>query len=323
MNLMCPAWLILLPVGSAENLAGQRIAMVYASPALAESAEQVACRLGVRLAVVPELGEVPGESASDAVRRSEEALSGIADLHRGETVVVIAPGLALGRELVLESSSGPVELEHDGYGWTVLPNANAVTLATYEQAAERFRASIPTTAKGPLLEIFELLGTHLQPGATVLELGSGTGRDALELEGLGYRVRRTDGAASFVEMMRADGQQADRLNALTDEFGGPYDLVFADAVFLHFDRDRLAMVLRKAAKAAGLLAFSLREGEGVEWSYRHLDLPRHITKWQEPALRQLLTTCGWTPLAVLHGQTPVGGWFYVLARRTDEIPERE
>jgi SAM-dependent methyltransferase len=243
----------------------------------------------------------------------------MADLHRGETVVVIAPGLSLG----LEPGSGPVELEHDGYGWTVLPNSNAVTLATYEQAAERFRASIPTTANGPLLEIFELLRTHLQPGATVLELGSGTGRDALELEGLGYRVRRTDGAASFVEMMRADGQQADRLNALTDEFGGPYDLVFADAVFLHFDRGQLAMVLRKASKVAGLLAFSIREGEGDEWSYRHLDLPRHITKWQEPALRQLLTTCGWTPLSVLRGQTPVGGWLYVLAQRTDDIPERE
>jgi SAM-dependent methyltransferase len=310
---MCPAWLILLPVGSAENLAGQRIAMVYASPAVAESAEQVAYRLGVRLAVVPELGEVPGESASEAVRRSEEALSGIADLHRGETVVVVAPGLSTA--LGLELGGRPVELEHDGYGWTVLPNANAVTLATYEQAAERFRASIPTTAHGPLLEIFELLGTHLQPGATVLELGSGTGRDALELEGLGYRVRRTDGAASFVEMMRADGQQADQLNALTDEFGGPYDLVFADAVFLHFDRDQLAMVLNKASKAAGLLAFSIREGEGDEWSYRHLDLPRHITKWQEPALRQLLTTCGWTPVAVLRGQTPVGGWLYVLAQR--------
>jgi SAM-dependent methyltransferase len=322
---MCPARLILLPVGSADDLAGQRIAMVYASPMVAESAEQVACRLGVQLAVVPELGEVPGESASDAVRRSEEALSGMADLHRGETVVVIAPGLSLelGPEFGAELGAGPVELEHDGYGWTVLPNSNAVTLATYEQAAERFRASLPTTANERLLEIFALLGTHLDNGATVLELGSGTGRDALELEGLGFRVRRTDGAASFVEMMRADGQQADRLNALTDDFGGPYDLVFADAVFLHFDRDQLATVLRKASKAAGLLAFSIREGEGDEWSYRHLDLPRHITKWEEPALRQLLATCGWTPLTVLRGQTPVGGWLYVLAQRTDDIPERE
>ena len=317
---MCPAWLILLPVGSVENLAGRRIAMVYASPAVAESAAQVAYGLGVRLAVVPELGEVPGESASEAVRRSEEALSGIADLHRGEIVVVVAPGLSLA--LGLELGARPVELEHDGYGWTMLPNANAVTLATYEQAAERFRTSIPTTAHGPLLEIFELLGTHLQPGARVLELGSGTGRDALELEGLGYRVRRTDGAASFVEMMRADGQQADQLNALTDEFGGPYDLVFADAVFLHFDRDQLAMVLNKASKAAGLLAFSIREGEGDEWSYRRLDLPRHITKWQEPALRQLLTTCGWTPVSVLRGRTPVGGWLYVLAQRAESTHER-
>jgi SAM-dependent methyltransferase len=322
---MCPARLILLPVGSAENLVGARVAMVYASPAAGESAEQVANRLAVQLAVVPELQEKPGESRSDAVRRSGEALSGIADLHRGETVVLIAPGLILALELgaVLGSDlgAGPVELEHDGYGWTAVPspasNPNAVTLATYERAAERFRASIPTAANGQLVDLFDR--THLQPGATVLELGSGTGRDALELEARGYRVRRTDAAASFVEMMQADGQQADRLNALTDEFSGPYDLVFGDAVFLHFDRDQLTTVLRKAAGAAGLLAFTLREGDGDEWTYRHLDLPRHVTRWQEPALRRLLTTCGWTTLSVVRSQTPVGGWLYVLAERTVQM----
>ncbi len=34
-------------------------------------------------------------------------------------------------------------------------------------------------------------------------------------------------------MMRADGYAVDRLNALTDDFGGPYEAVFADAVFPH------------------------------------------------------------------------------------------
>ncbi|HEU4947853.1 MAG TPA: methyltransferase domain-containing protein [Kribbella sp.] len=312
MNLMCPARLILLPAGSPATLAGHRIAMVYASPSAEGAAALLGDRLGARVSVVPEFREVAGESDDDAVRRSEAALSGIADLHRGETVVVVAPGLSLGLPL----GSGVVELEHDGYGWTVVPDSNAVTLAAYEQAAERFRATIPSEPGQVLLDQFDLIDTRLHPGATVLELGSGTGRDALELERRGYRVRRTDAAESFVEMMRSDGHHADRLNALTDEFGGPYDLVFADAVLLHFDRDQLAAVLRKAARASGLLAFSLREGEGAEWSTRHLDLPRHFTMWQEPELRRLLTDCGWTIASLARGSTPVGGWFYVLAERT-------
>lgn len=118
MNLICPAWLILLPVGAEVAPAGERIARVYASPDVAEDAERLGLDLAVGVGVVPELRQAPGESGSDAVRRCEAALSGIADLHRGETVVVIAPGLSLGIEL----GTGPVKLEHDGFGWTVVPD---------------------------------------------------------------------------------------------------------------------------------------------------------------------------------------------------------
>jgi hypothetical protein len=116
MNLMCPARLIVLPAGAGAELAGRRVARIYASPAAAEAAELMGNLLGAGVSVVPELQEVAEESEPDAVRRSEVALEGIADQHRGETVVVIAPGLALGIAL----GSGPVELEHDGTGWAVI-----------------------------------------------------------------------------------------------------------------------------------------------------------------------------------------------------------
>ena len=123
MNLMCPARLILLPVGSAAELTGQRVATVYAGTAGVGPAELIAHRLAAPLRILPELAEVPGESDQDAVRRSDAALGGIADLHRGETVVVVTPGLSLGLDLGAE----PVELEHDGRTWTVVPDPNAVT----------------------------------------------------------------------------------------------------------------------------------------------------------------------------------------------------
>jgi SAM-dependent methyltransferase len=149
----------------------------------------------------------------------------------------------------------------------------------------------------------------------VLELGSGTGRDAVELERRGFLVRRTDATQAFVEMMRADGHVVDRLDALRDDFGGPYDAVFADAVFLHFDRAQLADVLRKAARAAAVLTFSTRQGKGEEWSNRHLDLPRHFVLWQEEPLRELLTSTGWTVQSLLRGEGGFGGWFSILATR--------
>ncbi|TCO44511.1 hypothetical protein EV646_110225 [Kribbella antiqua] len=288
MNLICPAR-ILLPLDLTVDDA-ERIAQVYAAPPAASVGERLAERLGVRLTVIP--------SADEA------ELQSIADLHRGETVVLL--GVDLGLRL-------PAVVEHSGDGWSVVPNDNDLTLATYEQAAERFRESIPTE---PNHLVIDLLAEAVAPGARVLELGSGTGRDAIELERRGFVVRRTDATRAFVEMMRADGYDAELLNAVTDDFGGPYDAIFADAVFLHLDRTQLAQVLRKAAQAAPVLAFATREGDGEEWSNRRLDLPRHFVHWQEEPLQDLLTTTGWTVQTFARSQSGDFTWFHVLATRS-------
>lgn len=114
---MCPARLVILPVGSSDDLAGERIAQVYASPAVADDAAALGERLGARLTVVPGLEAAAGESEADALRRSEAVLQEIADQHRGESVVVVAAGLSLGFAL----PSAHVVLSHSGDGWTVEP----------------------------------------------------------------------------------------------------------------------------------------------------------------------------------------------------------
>jgi hypothetical protein len=280
MNLMCPARILLLPGDVQDAVVGERISQVYAGSFEAAAGARLAEALAVRLTVVPELTQQP-----DAELRS------IADLHRGETVVVL--GLDLGLEL-------PAVVEHTGDGWTRVASDNEVTLAAYEQAAGKFRDSIP---KDPNRALIDLLGERLAPGGQVLELGSGTGKDAIELESRGYVVRRTDATQAFVDMMRSDGYAADRLNAITDDFGGPYDAVYASAVFLHFDRAQLAVVLRNAARSAPVLAFATREGKGEEWSNRALDLPRHFVLWQEDPLRELLTATGWTVARLERGDS--------------------
>ncbi|TDD61358.1 class I SAM-dependent methyltransferase [Kribbella antibiotica] len=303
MNLMCPARILLLPGDVEDAAVGERIAQVYAATFDASAGSRLAEQLGVRLTVVPDL-----------VRRPDAELQAIADLHRGETVVVL--GVDLGLKL-------PAVVEHTGDGWTRVPTDNERTLATYEQAAEAFRESIPAEANHQLID---LLAGAVPSGARVLELGSGTGRDAGELERRGFMVRRTDATEAFLEMMRADGHTADRLDALTDDFDGQYDAVFADAVFLHFGRSQLAGVLRKAVRAAPVLAFSTKEGTGEEWSNRHLDLPRYFVLWSEDALRELLTAAGWTVRELIRNEPPGGsatrlpdlavGWLQVLAVRS-------
>ena len=125
---------------------------------------------------------------------------------------------------------------------------------------------------------------RLAPGALVLEVGSGGGRDARELEGRGLRVRRTDVAPAFVELLRADGHDADVLDPLTDDLAddrGPYDAVWANASLLHVDRADLPVVLARLAdsvRPGGVLRMAVKEGDGAGWStHGSIGVPRRFT----------------------------------------------
>ena len=134
-------------------------------------------------------------------------------------------------------------------------------------------------------------------GGTVLEIGSAGGRDALALEERGLVVRRTDISPGFVELMRSQGYDADVLDPLTDDLGGPYDGVWASACLLHVAREDLPTVLRNLAGATrpgGALAMSLKEGDGEEWSvHGHVRAPRRFVYWREAPLRAVLADAGW------------------------------
>jgi Methyltransferase domain len=157
-------------------------------------------------------------------------------------------------------------------------------------------------------EELDWLARAVGPGGAVLEIGSAGGRDAIALEERGLTVRRTDVTPSFVELMRSRGYEADLLNPLTDDLGGPYDGVWASACLLHVDRHDLPTVLARLAAATrpgGALAMSLKEGDGEEWSvHGHVTAPRRFTYWREAPLRAVLTAAGWQVDELTHG---VGG----------------
>jgi SAM-dependent methyltransferase len=191
---------------------------------------------------------------------------------------------------------------------------NDVTLETYEAAAADYAAR----NVGPCPPFTAFLDTlvELVENGCVLELGSGPGRDADYLEGKGVRVIRTDGAASFVAMMRSKGHDARQLDIRTDAFGGPHDAVLADAVLLHLTQDQLESVLRRlraAIRDGGLLAFTVKKGTGAGWSTEKLGRPRYFVYWQEQALRETLTRAGWAVCVLEHSAGPAEDWLQVIA----------
>ncbi len=201
---------------------------------------------------------------------------------------------------------------------------NARTLAAYEQQAHRYREQTGDLPEHPWLE---RLAKDAPPGR-ILEVGSAHGREADALEARGRQVHRTDATLAFVEMQRAEGHAADVLNVLTDDIEGPYAAVLADAVFLHFRPGELRRVLAKLRTAlapGGLLAFSVKVGDGFEWSSHKLGVPRFFQYWQPGPLRAVVTDCGFDVVTLDVTEGTPWDWIRVVAtpRRDASLPGSE
>lgn len=189
-----------------------------------------------------------------------------------------------------------------------------VTIESYQSAADVYRAAegshLPAVT-GFLVSVAERVGK-----GRLLELGSGTGRDAAYLEDLEVAVVRTDATPAFVEMLRATGHDARLLDARRDDLGSPYDGVLAMAMLLHLTRAEvleLFVKARRAVRPGGVLAFTVKEGDGDGWSEAKLGRPRYFVYWREHELRAVLVTAGWTPVSVEHVSGSQEPWLFVIA----------
>jgi 2-polyprenyl-3-methyl-5-hydroxy-6-metoxy-1,4-benzoquinol methylase len=181
------------------------------------------------------------------------------------------------------------------------------TVRSYDRDAAAYvarTATVPDSVRAAL----ERLADRLGPGARVLEIGSGGGRDASLMEQLGLAVRRTDVTPAFVALLREQGHACDRLDPLVDDLtspAGPYDAVWANASLLHVARDDLRTVLGRLAavtRPGGMLRMSLKEGDGDGWStHGTISGPRHFTYWRAADVEVVVRAAGWGDVVVRQG----------------------
>ncbi|CAB4708586.1 MAG: methyltransferase domain-containing protein [Actinobacteria bacterium] len=257
-------------------------------------------------------------TAAEAVAAAFDAVPGDAWSRRGTR--------SNGSEFTVDSLAR--YLLHDllHHAWDVRDAVSAITVAAYDSRALDYSlaaSDVPPWLRDRVQQLRERLGE----GARVLEIGSGGGRDARILEELGLVVRRTDITPAFAELLRAEGHAADLLDPLHDDLddprdpGAPYDAVWANACLLHVERmdlPRLLARLHAAVRPDGLLAATLKEGDGDLWStHGTIDTPRRFVLWREEPLRAALHDAGWSVESVGHRigirDTP---WLEVVARRS-------
>jgi 2-polyprenyl-3-methyl-5-hydroxy-6-metoxy-1,4-benzoquinol methylase len=195
---------------------------------------------------------------------------------------------------------------------------NDRTLQTYNDHIAEYVSGTPQTIYSSLKNWMDKALRLIPKGGAILELGSGFGRDATYMKSLGYHVTATDAAQGFIDLLQKAGHEARMLNALTDDFGNGYDMVFAHAVLLHFTPEQTDLVIKKAfesLKSDGILAFSLKQGSGSKWTDEKLGSPRRFYYWQKPALEKLLEATAFSDFAITEGKSKNADWLYVIAKK--------
>ena len=199
-----------------------------------------------------------------------------------------------------------------------MANPTEATLSAYQSAVAEYCAASPDAVTAPVAGLLDALVERTPPHGRVLEIGSGPGLEAQYLEVRGLRVDRTDATPAFVDRLRAQGWTARVLDVRNGDLGGPYDAVLANAVLLHLERPDLEVALASclaATRRGGVLACTLKEGEGEAWSDAKLGLPRWFVYWREEQLRAVLGRAGWRVLSLHHVQGRVEPWLNVLCER--------
>jgi len=198
---------------------------------------------------------------------------------------------------------------------------NDTTVASYEAHVQEYINGTPKDVDGQFKEWIDKALSITDQAKPILELGSAFGRDAEYIEAKGYEVQRTDVTKSFVEYLQKQGHNAKVLNAITDELDSGYGMVFANAVFLHFTREELAPVLSKVIQSLdinGILAFSVKKGEGEAWSQDKLGAPRYFCYWQQEPLQSLVLSAGFEIIDITDAVSSSKNgqeWLHVIAKK--------
>lgn len=172
-----------------------------------------------------------------------------------------------------------------------MSQANETTIATYDNGVNEYIEGTVQVTSGFQKRWLDEELQDLPKDAAILEIGSAFGRDARYLIERGFAPELTDATPGFVEHLTAQGLEATLLDIISQQPEKPYDLILACAVFLHFTEDDFDAAIghvRDALTAEGRFAFSLKYGEGEEWTESKMGAPRYFRYWNEATLEDRL-----------------------------------
>lgn len=131
----------------------------------------------------------------------------------------------------------------------------------YNNNAEQF---FEQTYQVDMHSLYQQFLEHVPQGGSILDLGCGSGRDALAFKELGYQVDATDYSSELIDKAR----KLTGLNVRLESFyelseTNKYHGIWACASLLHCQREQLVNVIERmlnALKSAGVIYMSFKYG---------------------------------------------------------------
>lgn len=205
-----------------------------------------------------------------------------------------------------------------------MSESNQHTIEAYNKEADIYLFKTPSVYQPyhkRMLDWIEASLKDLNQDTIVLEIGSGTPRDANYIRGRGFKVQTSDASKKFVEQLRAADDNAILFNALNDPVPGKYGLIFANAVAPHFTRDDMDTFITKMYSSLDpgeRLAFNLKIGYGEGWINEKLTAKRFTHYWQPDEIKQLLAGYGFKLIffdSDANGDLPSHHWINIVVQK--------
>ena len=136
-------------------------------------------------------------------------------------------------------------------------------------------------------ETYEIFNSYLKKGATILDLGCGSGRDSRYFSNYGYEVISVDYSDEMVKMAGEFlNKEVIKIDMRQMDFKDKFDGIWACASVLHIKKNEMAKVLKNsycALKDSGIMYMSFKYGEGEVQKGG-----RHFSNYKEDTFTKLL-----------------------------------
>lgn len=194
------------------------------------------------------------------------------------------------------------------------------TIEYYNQNAVEF---VGATADADMGNIYEEFEKFIDRGASILDLGCGSGRDCKYFKTRGYHVVAVDASIAMCEETRKRASvEVLHLRAEDLVYVEKFDAVWACASLLHVSKrdmqNTLGKVLR-ALKEKGIFYGSWKYGEGY-----HVEKGKYYADYTEKEMRKLIQSLQNAELLKLwvtedvRGKTKGMRWLNLLVKKMDK-----